>query len=338
MGLLDLIFRKPKKNIDVTYLNRDLQILNDCAKLIENTVIPEVFFSRYDLYMEKLSILSDAQRAGLVKVTGDNLCKKYKEMNTEEKRVEAIIDFIDRMWIDTCQKADKLKTEKGKQNRYSKFYDTLAQYENHMPEQCIKYYRSRNSETNILKPRNTIPADKIELMQRIEASEHYKNKVYKKYYSDYPEKPYISQDRELNTNWIEDTENWYLMTKQASWIPKSMMERYSDGLLPGHVYMLYWLGKYKNKRIPVYFEYKYGIDFCKEKDFLMQNGYLDDDKPSIKGLNAIKKHKEVIENHAPAKASSTTVKEANDADYEDWIGFINKGGTTEEWNKRKKMK
>lgn len=45
------------------------------------------------------------------------------------------------------------------------------------------------------------------------------------------------------------------------------MTPYSDGLLPGHIYMLYWLKKYKNKRVPAYFEYRYGIDFEKEKSF-----------------------------------------------------------------------
>lgn len=43
-----------------------------------------------------------------------------------------------------------------------------------------------------------------------------------------------------------------------------MMVRNEDGLLPGHIYMLYWLNKFTNKRIPQYFEYEYGIDFEKE--------------------------------------------------------------------------
>ena len=81
-----------------------------------------------------------------------------------------------------------------------------------------------------------------------------------------------------------------------------MMTRYSDGLLPGHVYMLYWLKKYTNKRIPAYFEYKYGIDFCKEKDFLYENGFLNESgKPTKKGEKAIENHKNVIENHSSEK-------------------------------------
>ena len=56
--------------------------------------------------------------------------------------------------------------------------------------------------------RRSIPTKKIDQMQRIEASTIYKNRIYKKFYSDYPEKPFISQDRELNTNWIEQAEKF----------------------------------------------------------------------------------------------------------------------------------
>ena len=152
------------------------------------------------------------------------------------------------------------------------------------------------------KSRMDIPAEIIDSMQRIEASDKYKNKIFKKFYSDYPEMPFVSKDREFNTNWIEDTISWYEMTGQARWISKKTMTRYSDGLLPGHIYMLYWLKKYKNKKIPAYFEYKYGIDFVKETIFLHDNGFLDDfNKPTEKGEKAINRHHTVIEKHTPPK-------------------------------------
>ena len=66
-----------------------------------------------------------------------------------------------------------------------------------------------------------------------------------KFYKGYPELPYISNER--NIEWIEQAE---LFPKQCI-IPKSIMTRYSDGLLPGHIYMLYWLNRYTNKKIPV---------------------------------------------------------------------------------------
>lgn len=122
--------------------------------------------------------------------------------------------------------------------------------------------------------------------------------IIKRFYANYPEKPYVSNDRPKD--WIERAE----MFPDHSIIPVEMMKRYSDNLLPGHVYMLYWLKKYTNKKVPVYFEYKYGIDFEKEKDFLYSNGFLtDNNKPTDKGETAIQRHYDVIEKHTQPKPS-----------------------------------
>ena len=62
--------------------------------------------------------------------------------------------------------------------------------------------------------------------------------------------------------------------------------------------MLYWIDKYKNKRVPSYFEYKYGIHFEKEKKFLIEKGYLNKDgKLTESGRLTIKNHEEVIKQH-----------------------------------------
>lgn len=144
--------------------------------------------------------------------------------------------------------------------------------------------------------RRKIPAEKIERMQQLEASEGYRKQIYKMYYQDYLEKPFISQDRELNADWIELAQ----MFPEQCILQENMMRRYSDGLLPGHVYMLYWLNKYDNRRIPAYFEYDYGVHFVKEKEYLKENGYLsDDDKPTDLGKQAIQVHHEVIDKRHP---------------------------------------
>jgi SPP1 gp7 family putative phage head morphogenesis protein len=154
---------------------------------------------------------------------------------------------------------------------------------------------------------NILPQRKIE-PKIAEPKEHKQSKVAKqiirRFYSDYPETPYISNDRK--NDWIERAE---LFPKQNI-IPKSMMKRYADGLLPGHVYMLHWLKKYTNKKVPAYFEYKYGIDFEKEKSFLRENNFLDDaNKPTAKGEKAITQHSKVIENHTAATEKPTiTIK------------------------------
>ena len=118
-------------------------------------------------------------------------------------------------------------------------------------------------------------------------------KIVSLYYSKYPEIPYISNDR--SHKWLEMAASM----PKTTLVKESMMVRFNNGLLPGHIYMLYWLNKYTDKKVPAYFEYKYGIDFDLEKSFLRDNGYLNDmDKPTGKGLDAINNHAEVIANHS----------------------------------------
>ena len=132
--------------------------------------------------------------------------------------------------------------------------------------------------------------------QEINQQNRIQQQIIKQFYADYPEKPYISAERE--SSWIERAE----MFPAATLVQKQMMKRFADGLLPGHVYMLYWLKRYTNNKVPAYFEYKYGVDFEKEKEFLYANGFLDEmNKPTEKGEAAIKRHEIVIENHTQPK-------------------------------------
>lgn len=119
----------------------------------------------------------------------------------------------------------------------------------------------------------------------------FKEQIIDKFYNDYPETPYIADDRE---------KEWFKMAAMfsQSLVDRKNMIRYDDGLLPGHVYMLYWMNKYKgkNRKIPRYFEFDYGIDFEKEREFLIQQGLFDINTGlTEKGENAISRHTEVVE-------------------------------------------
>lgn len=315
MGILKQLFGRPDRSVTLAALQRDLDLINESAAIMEKTSNPETFFSRYDFYMEKLALMAERESTGVrgVKFGGESFILKFKKMSSGKLRIETINNFIDRMWADTCQKAEKLKTDKGKQNRYQKFYSDLQQYEEKMPPECIQHYRSLSTSDVVpnhtaslsnadpaLQPatekseaidRRKIPSEEIDRMQRIEASEKYRKKIYRKFYRGYPEMPYISQDREFNTQWLEHS---------GETVERRMMTRYPDGLLPGHVYMLYWLGKNARRRIPVYFEYRYGIDFEKERLFLIEHRYIDTDNHLTElGKEAMERHKEVIEERHP---------------------------------------
>ncbi|MBW8350732.1 tetratricopeptide repeat protein [Bacillus sp. IITD106] len=113
-------------------------------------------------------------------------------------------------------------------------------------------------------------------------------------YKDYPEQPYISSDRDIKV-WLEQAETF----PDQSFVKREMMIRNEDGILPGHVYMLYWLSKYINKEIPLYFEYKYGINFNEEVFYLIDLKLIDQDKNiTNKGRKIIDKYKAIIEEHS----------------------------------------
>ena len=59
-----------------------MEILNDCAHLMEKTVNPEVFFNHYDLYLEKLDILAEAESSGAVDVQSDSFIAMQEKLST----------------------------------------------------------------------------------------------------------------------------------------------------------------------------------------------------------------------------------------------------------------
>ena len=89
-------------------------------------------------------------------------------------------------------------------------------------------------------------------------------------YKDYPEQPYISGDRDLEA-WISTPERF-----PYSRVPRANMVRTDEGLLPGHVVML-WLievSSVTNESIaPQYFEYRYGVEAEDAKRILIDKGY-----------------------------------------------------------------
>ncbi|MDY4953508.1 MAG: hypothetical protein SO073_02565 [Candidatus Onthomonas sp.] len=144
MGFFNRLFGNQEKNIALISLQRDLDLINESAEIIESTVNPDTFFSRYDFYMEKLAVMAEKERNGVagIKFSGESIIEKYEKMTSSKQKIECIIVFIDRMWADTCEKAKGLKTDKGRQNRYQKFYDRLQQYEYRMPQECIQHYQA----------------------------------------------------------------------------------------------------------------------------------------------------------------------------------------------------
>lgn len=133
--------------------------------------------------------------------------------------------------------------------------------------------------------RMSIPSKEIDEDQLTPANPEFTKKVIKDYYSSYPVKPFISKDQEYSSA---------IGTIPPALVPKENMTRFSDGLLPGDVRLLYWIKNVHRKRIPGYFVYQYGICVPEEKEILMKNGYIDQNgKVTEKGEKAISDHPEV---------------------------------------------
>ncbi len=76
----------------------DLRVIEDCLKIIFTTTKPDTFFSRLELLYE-----------------GASLTAAYQEVIDQEQ--DAIRAHIDECYYSTFKKAEKLKTEKGKQKK-----------------------------------------------------------------------------------------------------------------------------------------------------------------------------------------------------------------------------
>lgn len=124
------------------------------------------------------------------------------------------------------------------------------------------------------------------------------------FYSGYPNKPYISPERDFE-DWLQRVS----MFPEQMLVPQKNMVKNEDDLLPGQVYLLYWLEKQKKEKdYPGYFEYAYGIDPGYEVMKLQKHGLLNEDhKLTDKGWNTLRKYWDIIlERNPKAKISETS--------------------------------
>ena len=123
------------KQLSVYTIPRQSEIAHDCMELINSTTVPETFFSRYNLLIEKLTLLSNLEQY----VKFNKYSPTQQLSSVIRKKTLATNAFIDRYWNSTVEKASSLKTEKGRRNRYQKFYDTLLKYADKMTEENMLY-------------------------------------------------------------------------------------------------------------------------------------------------------------------------------------------------------
>lgn len=115
--------------------SNDLRIIQDCIKIIEETVNTETFFTRLELLKERSRHLKTLEP--YVKFSGASPTAALNEVLNDEQ--PAIYALISRCYNSAFDKAEKLKTEKGKKNQYQKIYESLDLYRDKMDQHNIKY-------------------------------------------------------------------------------------------------------------------------------------------------------------------------------------------------------
>ena len=111
----------------------DLRIMKESALLVEETLKPDVFFSRLDLLLETSEHLASIEQ--YISISGISPTDAYWE--TKRLYQQKVKEFILRYYSDAYDKALSLKTKSGKENRMKKTYETLMQYKDKMREDNI---------------------------------------------------------------------------------------------------------------------------------------------------------------------------------------------------------
>lgn len=115
------------------------RIMTDSASILQTTTNPEVFFDRLRLFETHGRTLVSLEK--YVSFSGASPTEIYNTLIKEKQ--EIIKDFLVRYFSKVLDKADSLKTQKGKSNQYQKFYDSLTPYFSDMDSENINYIEAK---------------------------------------------------------------------------------------------------------------------------------------------------------------------------------------------------
>lgn len=120
----------------------DIRIIQDCNRILGETVVPDVFFSRLDLL--KKHSLHLIQLEPYVNFSGASPSEAYRQVIDEEQ--DAIYNFIVRSYNRVWDEASKMKTEAGKKRKFQNYFNAMNTFQECMNDKNIAYlqYKQRN--------------------------------------------------------------------------------------------------------------------------------------------------------------------------------------------------
>lgn len=107
------------------------RIIQDCVRLVNNTLTPGVFFDRYDMLISEMSALIKFET---FYAFNKSITEQVKTL--KENRVKNEIAFINKYFSSVLEAAKSLKTQKARDNRIQKFFSTMENYENRMSQEA----------------------------------------------------------------------------------------------------------------------------------------------------------------------------------------------------------
>lgn len=121
------------KGIYTQQAQNDLRIIGESSKIAQETLKPEIFFSRFDLILERYEHLISIE--DYVSFTSERPSELYTQIKSSTS--DTIQHFIKRYFLDAYQKARELKTQTGRQNRITKAFETLMLHQDKMDSACV---------------------------------------------------------------------------------------------------------------------------------------------------------------------------------------------------------
>lgn len=121
---------------------------SDAFKWVKDCKKPDTFFSNYDKATQILEALISYRRS--YRFSSPTPMNQLQELKNNYD--EYAINFITNYWNTTLKSAEKLKTEKGKQNKIQSFFNDLDRYSNRFTPRISTFVESLNpNSSNVIK-------------------------------------------------------------------------------------------------------------------------------------------------------------------------------------------
>lgn len=143
-SILEEEYKEQKVKYSKIPLSSQLDLYNsyikqalESSQIIETTVNPETYFSRYKFLLDRLDkLISIAEDPRLLSAKSDFTQVKQKLISNKDKISNK---FIERAKLKTKIGMATLKTERGKENRLNKLKDELLSYSTYLNQHQLEY-------------------------------------------------------------------------------------------------------------------------------------------------------------------------------------------------------